>query len=52
MTKTKPQRTKERVVIEIPRDLKEWLLQHCEQTGHTATWVITKLIEQYREQRS
>ena len=49
MTKMKPARTKDALTIELPKELKAWLETHCEERGHTVTWTLTRLIEQYRE---
>jgi hypothetical protein len=47
----KTNRTKERIVIEVPPDLKNWLERHCKEEGHTITWLTTKLLEKYRQER-
>ena len=49
--KQKINRTKQRVVIEVAPGLKAWLEQHCREQGHTLTWITTKLLEQYRQER-
>jgi hypothetical protein len=36
-----------RVVVTMPKDEKRALIKHCEQTGHTLTWLVRDAIKSY-----
>ena len=51
-TKTKSNRTKQLLRVELEPTLLAWLKQYCAEQERHLNWVVTKALEQYRKEQA